>query len=171
MPHSRPADDERPNGAVSAYLRSYVQLKAFVTRRVGCASTAADIVHDTYIRLAERGDGQIGNPEGYARRVAGNLAIDWQRREAGRPYVAAIVPDQVPSDAPSPEQELEHKARLRRVLELAAELPPKCREVFVLRKLDGLHQDEIAARLNISPNMVQKHLRKALAYISARVGG
>ena len=42
-------------------------------------------------------------------------------------------------------------------------LPPRCREVFVLYMNDGLDLGEIAARLGMSRNMAQKHMRLALA--------
>lgn len=170
MPDASPGDaNEVQNRAIAAYLRSYAQLKALVARRVGCSSAAADIVQDTYVRLAERAGAEIVNPEGYVRRAAGNLAIDWQRRQANSVIAAIAVPEHVACDEPSVEHQLDQRARLRRVIELAGELPPRCREVFVLRKLEGLHQDEIAEQLKISPNMVQKHLRKALAYIADRL--
>jgi RNA polymerase sigma factor (sigma-70 family) len=41
-------------------------------------------------------------------------------------------------------------------------LPPKCRQVFIMRRFHDLSQDEIARRLGVSRNMVEKHLRLAL---------
>ncbi|PHN07062.1 RNA polymerase sigma factor [Flavilitoribacter nigricans] len=39
-------------------------------------------------------------------------------------------------------------------------LPPKCRQVFRLRYLDGLSLSQIAEELHISTNTVQNHLQK-----------
>ena len=41
-------------------------------------------------------------------------------------------------------------------------LPEKCREVFVLRKIDGLKNKEIAKSLNISQKTVERHISIAL---------
>ncbi len=40
-------------------------------------------------------------------------------------------------------------------------LPPQCKLVFILRRRQGLSIDEIADKLNISPNTVKSHLKKA----------
>src|SRR3546814_4149962 len=51
---------------------------------------------------------------------------------------------------------------LRRIGALIAALPAKCREAFVLRKVQGLSQREIAGRMRISENTVEKHVGKGL---------
>lgn len=50
----------------------------------------------------------------------------------------------------------------RGVYDAINNLPPRCREVFVLRRFHDLSPDDIAKRLGISRNMVEKHLRSAL---------
>lgn len=47
------------------------------------------------------------------------------------------------------------------------QLPPRCRQVFIMRRFGGLHQEEIARRLGISRNMVEKHMRLALERLRA----
>src|SRR3546814_9854018 len=51
---------------------------------------------------------------------------------------------------------------LRRIGALIAALPAKCREAFVLRKVQGLSQREIAGRMRIRANTVEKHVGKGL---------
>lgn len=41
-------------------------------------------------------------------------------------------------------------------------LPEKCRQVFILSRMEGLKQEEIARQLNISVNTVQNHMSAAL---------
>jgi len=41
-------------------------------------------------------------------------------------------------------------------------LPEKCREIFILSRMEGLKHEEIAKKLNISVNTVQNHISKAL---------
>ena len=43
-------------------------------------------------------------------------------------------------------------------------LPPKCRDVFVLRMIEGLSQREIAERLGITVSTVEKHLARGLRH-------
>lgn len=41
------------------------------------------------------------------------------------------------------------------------ELPPKCREIFLMSRLDKLRHNEIAEKLGISPRTVEVQIRKA----------
>jgi RNA polymerase sigma factor (sigma-70 family) len=146
--------------------RSLIQrLHARITRRTCCPDQAEDVVQDSYLRFAQRDAGEIRNPESYLLRVARNLVIDRSRSTVL--IEPTPVDDLLPSPDPSPERVLLGKEHLRRVMQIADQLPPRCRDVFLLRKVEGWEQHEIAAHLNISVNMVQKHLRKALADISA----
>ncbi len=165
------------NGTVSALLSAfelcYDDLVGYVRARVGCSATAADIVQDTYLRVrAVEGVERIGNPRAFVYRVAANLAIDHLRQERSRgPHV---TPDSVAEGdqprAPSPEAELQDRERPALLMKAVEELPPRCREVFVLRKIENLHQAEIAERLGISRNMVEKHMRRALMHCLRKLG-
>ncbi|QCR22256.1 RNA polymerase sigma factor [Pontibacter sp. SGAir0037] len=45
------------------------------------------------------------------------------------------------------------------------QLPPRCKEVFVLRKYEGLSVDEIAEKLNMSIRTVENHLYQAAKFL------
>ena len=157
---------------IETYERHRGQLISFVRAKVGCAAAAADIVQDTYLRLAQRnGSAPVANPRAFVYQVARNLALDHlrQARTHGQSVTSSPVPDQIDSRAPSAETLMIDRQRLSRLNLAIAELPPRCRTVFVLRKLNGLDQAEIASLLRISRNMVEKHLRKALAHCLARL--
>ncbi len=140
------------------------RLRARLVRRTGCAEEAADIVQDSFLRYAQRSP-SVSNPEGYLWRVARNLVVDRRRRAAILPCLP--LDDDIVSSAPAPDRVLVGRQSLDQVLRIVDGLPPRCREVFHLRKIEGWEQQEIAAHLGISLNMVQKHLRKALADISS----
>ncbi len=57
-------------------------------------------------------------------------------------------------------------ARLHRII---AELPPKCRQAFQLKKFEELSQREIAGRMGVAESTVEKHLAKALRFISDKM--
>src|SRR5690606_5475397 len=107
--------------------------------------------------------GDVANPRAFLYRVAGNLAIDHLRREQARAkYVTSgTVPEATPDATPSAEAALDARQRLALLMRAVDELPPRCRQVFVMRKIDGLSQAAISAALGIGRNMVEKHLRKA----------
>ncbi|MFC4313781.1 RNA polymerase sigma factor [Steroidobacter flavus] len=163
----------RATGLVATFEQYYDELLGFVRTRIGCAATAADIMQDTYLRVcASESEHAIANPKAFVYRIASNLTIDHLRRNKSRGKV--IVADEVPEDehpqAPSPEREWVGQERLHLLMQAIGDLPPRCREVFVLRQFENLHQAEIAERLGISRNMVEKHLRVALLHCMQRVG-
>jgi len=66
----------------------------------------------------------------------------------------------IPVDkSPSIESEVEASETLNVYCEAVAALSEKCRQVYILRKVNGLKQKEIAKRLNISLSSVEKNLK------------
>lgn len=63
---------------------------------------------------------------------------------------------------PDPSSVLIHKELSESIEQIMGELPPKCREVFLLSRSKGLKNREIAARLDISEKVVEKHIARAL---------
>ena len=51
---------------------------------------------------------------------------------------------------------------LARLVEVVAELPRRCRQVFTLRRVYGLSQREIANKLGIAENTVEQLLARAV---------
>ncbi|CAI2717589.1 RNA polymerase sigma factor [Nitrospina watsonii] len=155
---------------VQAFESHYDELKRFVARRVGCSSVAEDIVQETWVRITSSPPTDpVENARAYLYRVARNLMIDFVRRDRVRSrYIeSGVLPENVSNNEPHPESLLIQKERLAHLLKAVEELPPRCQQVFRLRKFEHLEQAEIARRLGISRNMVEKHLRKALAHCLA----
>nr|WP_258077542.1 sigma factor-like helix-turn-helix DNA-binding protein [Xanthomonas arboricola] len=48
-------------------------------------------------------------------------------------------------------------------------LPPRCRQAFILNRIDGLTYPQVAAAMDISIKMVEKHISRALAACRAAV--
>jgi RNA polymerase sigma-70 factor (ECF subfamily) len=69
---------------------------------------------------------------------------------------------------------VDSRERIRLLARAIAALPPQCAKVFLLRKLQGLSQKEIAVRLNISVRTVENHvaigLSRCRAYMRAHGG-
>ena len=49
------------------------------------------------------------------------------------------------------------------------ELPEKCREIFVLHRVDGLSRAEIAARMGLGERMVRLYMARALEHVRRRL--
>jgi RNA polymerase sigma-70 factor (ECF subfamily) len=164
----------QPHAAfVSTLFRQYYgELLAFLTGKLGCRRRAEDVAQDTYERLLQVADPrQIEQPRAFLYKIAVNLTIDTFRRRGVREDRAVAIAelDTMPSAAPAPDRALDAKQRLDILQRAIAELPPKCRQVFVLHKFLEVPHAEIAARLGISKNMVEKHVIKAMAHCRRRL--
>jgi len=157
--------------AVEAY---YHDIAAAARRSGHSGSAALDIVHDLYLKLSANPDvlRDKRSLKSYLCRAAVNLGLDRFRRErfetrlfSGTPDEACAVPSQ---DAP-PDRALDVRDRIAVLREAISELPERRRAVFVLHRLHHLTRDDIAAKLRISRNMVDRHLRRALAHCLDRL--
>jgi RNA polymerase sigma-70 factor (ECF subfamily) len=154
--------------AIAQFIKIYDQeLRRVMYKRCGCIETAADIVQETYQRMITGNLWQQAeNPRALMHRIAANLATDYERRHKVRNrYVENVdfVNEELQtSDNINPEQIFAAHQRLDQLVEAVKLLPPKCKIVFVLRKFENMSHTEIAERLDISRNMVEKHLRNAM---------
>jgi RNA polymerase sigma-70 factor (ECF subfamily) len=155
-------------------------VRRWIARTVRSREDVDDIVHEAYCRLASLDAvSHIVNPRAYFFQTARSLVLERIRRTriVRIEAVAEIDALNIVDDEPSPERNVAARRELERVRRLIAGLPAKCRRVFELRKIDGLSQKEIAAKLSISENTVEaqtarglKLILKALAEEDARVG-
>ncbi len=167
MAHSVSLDPEDLlNRAIVAH---YADIKAVVRRSGHSKSAAADIVHDLYVKLAERPETLKDKRSlgAFLCRAAINLGIDRLRRTrfeerlfSGTEAEASVVAAEIAA----PDYRLEVEARLAILRCAIRDLPPRRQAVFILHRLHGLEPDAIAKKLKISRNMVDQHLRRALAH-------
>jgi RNA polymerase sigma-70 factor (ECF subfamily) len=153
---------------LSAFTEHRDALLRFLHRRLNNTALAEDLAQETWLRAANaQSTATIDNPRGFLFRIAANLALDHQRHVAHRIELAAApaVAEAVPDPQPSPESIALHRSEFVRLLRIVEGLSPRCREVFILGKFEGLSLAEIAARLNISRNTVVTHMVNALAAI------
>lgn len=157
---------------LSTFGSCYEDLKAFLTRKFGCPDLAADVAQETWLR-AQRVKGLTGvnNPRAYLFKMAANLAFDALRADRARMRhtSAEPIPGDIPSDMPLPDRIVDYQQRLEILRKAVDELPPRCREVFRLHKFKGLSHAEIAVRLDISKNMVEKHIIRGLTHCRDRL--
>jgi RNA polymerase sigma-70 factor (ECF subfamily) len=71
----------------------------------------------------------------------------------------------------SPERRVSAHEELRRLAQAIDLLPPKCREVVWMRRVDELPQKEVAKRLGITEKSVEKHVMKGMKLLAAAYRG
>lgn len=131
-------------------------------------SEVEDVIQESYCRLsALKNVAHITNPRAYFFTVARNVVIDHLRRArvVRMETVAEIDNLNVPWDAPTPETIAGARQELERVSELIAHLPDRCRRIFVMRKIEGLSQREIAATLGVTETIVENDVVRGLRLI------
>ena len=161
------ADDE---SALDALLVKYWEpLTLFIARMTGSMEAAEDAVQETFCRVWERRRTWRveGSVSGLLFRLARNIAISEHRHLQTEQRVAAIVADSQPAHSDMDELPDDE---LRRALEREiAALPPRRREVFLLRVVHDLSYKEIGAIMETSPQTVANQLSSALATLRQRV--
>jgi RNA polymerase sigma factor (sigma-70 family) len=143
------------------------ELFRFIFRQVGCSDTADDILQDTYLRFSGyAGEQAIKNPRAFLYRIAANLATDHaraNRRRSLEPLDAHEI--ELPDEKQHiPETLVEQQQHLESLYKALTELPPLCREVFILSRFEGQTHEQIAARLCISTSWVEKNIVQALKH-------
>jgi len=134
-------------------------------------SEIEDMVQEVFLRLIRRGGvADLENLQAYVFEIASSVLKDRFRRSRVRHEAAHETFDtDRHGDADfSPEDVLLGKEALARATAALLELPERTRVVFVLRRLEGMRFREIAVRLGISVSAVEKHMQRAIVYITRR---
>lgn len=155
----------------STFLETKKPLLQLLKRRLGCFHTAEDLLQETYLRVLEQDslDG-ISNLPAYLSRVASNLATDHSRLAINAPHNRhELLEEELVCPKPAPDQAAEASQQLDRLSELIGELPPQCRRILLMHKVQHLSHAEIARRLDISPRTVETQIGKALRTLRDRI--
>jgi len=153
--------------------RYHSALLNFLRPRLRVAEDAADIAQETYIRMMQyEGSREIRSPSSMLFRIAINVTNDLGRAEQVRRVADQCRFDdlELVSEHPSPEREVAASQDLEILYDVIAKLPPKCRKVFLLSRVQNLTYPQIAAQCGISIKMVEKHVSHALALCIKKVG-
>lgn len=146
----------------------------FLRRRLSIADDAEDVAQETYIRMMRyEGSNELNSPSAMLFRIAVNVANDHGRAAVARHRQRHTDVDAVEltSDLPSAEREVLASQTLDLLLETIEQLPPKCKQVFLLSRASDMTYPEIAAHCGISVKMVEKHMSRAIAACLEKVGG
>lgn len=145
------------------YFSTKDRLISFVKHNVRDHAAADDIVQECYIRLWERMD-KVQDDDAILhllRKYAHNLIIDYVRKAAREALRENLYQQQQPAVCAADEQLL-----LKEVLQdydnVVQALPPRRRIIYRMVKEEGLSHREIAEKLHISTNTIEKQMNEAL---------
>lgn len=145
-----------------AYLKQRERLERAALRILGCPAAAADIAQEAWTHAAATAT-PVRDPVSFLHRIARNLTLDRLRQRSRRPLdMDSAAPHHLIDGAPGPDSIVADRQTLARVSDAIDALPTRCREAFLLARLDGLTHAEIAARMGVSARTVENHVALAL---------
>ncbi len=140
-------------------------LRGYLLARYPTLPDVDNVVQECLVRvLRAREAGPVESPRGLLFVIARNLALDAVRRQK----VIAFEPmtenpdSSVYGDATDVVETVSKQQELSLLTEAIQTLPERCRQVFTLRTAYGLSQREIAQKLGISENTVEKQMGKGI---------
>ena len=152
------------NDVGELYVDHHGWLLGWLRQRVSCNETAADISHDTFVRLLDK-TFQVDSFAGarrYMRIIADGLCVDmWRRKSIEKAWLETLAarPQQV-------EVSPEHRAliieSLCEVDAMLQRLPEKVATAFILSQVEGLTYKKIAEQLGVSDRMIKKYMARAM---------
>lgn len=158
-------------GAFEYAFRKYApRLEAFARKYTTDSTEAEDIVQNVFLKLWERRE-LLENISltSFLFMSIKNSCLNYlkyrqiadavEQRISGNDIVEQLYTIDFVSDPSSLLQEKELTDSINRLMD---ELPPKCKEAFVLSRLNGLKNREIAAKMDITEKVVEKHITRAL---------
>jgi len=154
--------------------RYHDSLIRFLRQRLRVKEDAADIAQEAYIRMMQyEGSQKIQSPSSMLFRIAINVANDLGRSEQARRVSDQLSIDgmELASHEPSADREIAARQDLDILYGTIEQLPPKCRQVFLLSRVERMTYPQIAVHCGISVKMVEKHISHALAICMKKVGG
>jgi len=128
-----------------------------------------DLLQDVYVRVCEAAVRQRpDSTKAFVFTTTRNLLIDRVRREQVIPIEAVLDLDSlgIAVDEPGPDRNVMAREELRRLQAALDRLSPRCREVVVLRRIEGMQRRAIALRMGISEATVAEHLANGVSALA-----
>ncbi len=149
----------------------YSRLCRYAYRLVGSRDAAEDLVQNVFLNIWK--NRESWNPQSlpvvYLYRATRNQVINYAKHRKirgdsfGHEVETRFVDDQTPES-----QYLQNEC-VSSVRETIARLPDRCRQIFLMKKDDGLKYSEIAAILGISVKTVETQMSRALRHLREKL--
>lgn len=155
------------------FREQYQALLLFLRRRSQNAEDAEDAAQESlsrFMRYIQTEPQEAWKPILY--RIAINVVSDRGRRSLSHETAKHISFNdlELESDQPNAEDEASRAQELLLVRDAVLALPPKCQQVYLLKRFKGMSNAAIAKHCGISVKMVEKHTANAILHIRQRLG-
>lgn len=163
--------------ALNAFIDHYSdQLYRIVYGVLGQNESVEEVLSDTFFEVWQQRHTllEIESIGGWIRTVAYRKAVSRLRHDNIIDYSdhdVAEFSDYIASPLESPDQQVISSQEVEAINRAIAELPEKCRQVFVLAKIERLPYLEISEMLGITVATVNYHVKTAITILSKRLLG
>ena len=169
LKHNKPppaeAEAEPAVAAKSSLLEVFelnrLSLKRFIARYLNNHHDIEDIAQESFLRAFSAGQTMdVHHPKAFLFRIAKNVAISQLRRKSRQitDYIEEGSGEEGLFEHTTLEDEVMASQHLGVHCEAVASLPPRCRQVYILRKVYGMSHRDIAERMGIAVKTVEKYL-------------
>jgi len=162
------ADDQKALGLLFSVY--FPRLNDFTRKVIKDDGISEDIVQEVFVKVWEkRGEIESLNVEAFLFKLVRNRCIDYikhlkvvsnhmQEIQISSKYEELYRIDLIGNE---PYLLIEQKLKIK-IDKTIQNLPARCREVFLLSRINGLKNKEIAEKLDINIKNVERHLSRAL---------
>ena len=158
----------------SIFKSHYVKLTLYANRFLNDISISEEIASDSLSYLWEKKGTLIisSSVTSYLYKMVQNKCLNYiKRQKIENEYVNYMLRNKLVDELPEHDSNPYHEKELAEQIRLAIDtLPEKCKLVFEMSRFEYLKNREIAERLNISQNTVERHITLALEKLRRSLG-
>ncbi|MFK4752676.1 RNA polymerase sigma factor [Oceanobacter antarcticus] len=166
---SLPGDDDKGAPYEQQLTQDIPRLRRYIASQVNNPQEVDDLLQDTLLRsLRPTNHERISSPVAYALRVARSVVVDYWRAGKRQPELLESLPEAV---GICMEDEHIDRQKLELLSKVVAAMPELRRQVFILRRVEGLSRDQIACQLGLADEAVKKHITRAMMDIAKAMAG
>ncbi len=157
---------------INLYDTYRAPLARFFSRKLPKGDDPEDMVQKVFIKLVRAvREADLVYSKSLIFIIAKNVLIDHFRwRKSRKIDNHGLLHDNIVSSMPLPDRELQGKQQLDSFFKHLDNLPIRCKQVFLLHRVNNMSQQDIAEYLGISRSTVQKHMMNAMAKLHAAIG-
>ena len=159
------------------YRIYFPRLYAFALKIIGDDSHAKDLVQNVFVKFWENENAlQNENLEAFLFKAVRNGSLNYIRhlkvvdnlKQRSKEHYLGEELYYIDMVRDEPVVLIEEELK-QQIIDVMEQLPPKCKEVFKLSRIDELKNKEIADKLGLSLKSVEKHMSKAIVFYRKRI--
>lgn len=153
----------------NSFKKHYSPLCNFAYSYINEQELCQDLVQDVFLKIWDNPPSINSSMSSYLYRAVKNACLDHIKKS----YNLSILPIEEVEDPIDTPIEINKEDKLNEInlkIEKAINsLPPKCKEVFIMRRNMQLSYDEISDKLNISKKTIENHMNSAIKKLRSQL--